>query len=187
MCLVFKKVLAILSFVFIVWAGGCVNIAPHSDSHLEHSAGTHSNHNHEKSSSTIHVHNQWIRAVPPVSHTSAAYMTLMNNGSIDDQLIGVATSISKVAEIHNVKKENGLMSMYPVEFVELPSRETVEIKPGGFHVMLIGLKKTLKVGEEVELMLHFKNTGKLKIKVPVREGMSMKHKMPMKHKMNINQ
>ena len=114
MCLIYTKFLSILRFSLLVLLVGCTNIAPHADSHSEHYAGTHSNDGHEQTSSKIHVHNQWVRAVPPVSHISAAYMTLINYGSMDDQLIGVTTSIVEVVEIHNVKKENGMMSMYPV-------------------------------------------------------------------------
>ena len=137
----------------------------------------HSEHNEKK----IMIHNPWVRAVPPVSQTSAAYMILMNHGDKDDLLLSVKSTIAKVAEIHNVKKENGMMSMYPVEFVKLPAGGTLNIKPGGYHVMLIGLKKPLKVSDEVELMLNFKHTGMVKVIAPVKEGMPMKHKM--KHKM----
>ena len=125
----------------------------------------------------IMIHNPWVRAVPPVSQTSAAYMILMNHGDKDDLLLSVKSTIAKVAEIHNVKKENGMMSMYPVEFVKLPAGGTLNIKPGGYHVMLIGLIKPLKVSDEVELMLHFKHTGMVKVIAPVKEGMPMKHKM----------
>ena len=133
----------------------------------------HSEHNMNK----IMIHNPWVRAVPPVSQTSAAYMILMNHGDKDDLLLSVKSTIAKVAEIHNVKKENGMMSMYPVEFVKLPAGGTLNIKPGGYHVMLIGLIKPLKVSDEVELMLHFKHTGMVKVIAPVKEGMPMKHKM----------
>ena len=125
----------------------------------------------------IMIHNPWVMAVPPVSQTSAAYMILMNHGDKDDLLLSVKSTIAKVAEIHNVKKENGMMSMYPVEFVKLPAGGTLNIKPGGYHVMLIGLIKPLKVSDEVELMLHFKHTGMVKVIAPVKEGMPMKHKM----------
>ena len=87
----------------------------------------HSEHNEKK----IMIHNPWVRAVPPVSETSAAYMMLMNHGDKDDQLLSVKSSIAKVVEIHNVKKENGMMKMYPVKFVEIPAGKTQELKPGG--------------------------------------------------------
>ena len=178
MNLFYTRVLVVLSFAPLLLLMGCTNIVPHADSHShsEHNTGTHSNDGHEQTSSTIHIHNQWVRAVPPVSHTSAAYMSLVNHGSTDDQLIGITTSIVEAVEIHNVKKENGMMTMYPVEFVDLPAGGTLKFKPGGYHVMLIGLKKPLKVGDEVNLMLHFKHTDMVKIKAPVREGMPMKHK-----------
>ncbi len=58
-------------------------------------------HNEKK----IMVHNPWVRVVPPVSETSAAYMMLINHGNKDDQLLSVKSSIAKVIEIHNVKKK----------------------------------------------------------------------------------
>ena len=125
----------------------------------------------------IMIHDPWVRAVPPVSPTSAAYMILMNHGDKDDQLLSVKSTIAKVVEIHNSKIENGVMKMSPVKFVELPAGKTQELKPGGFHLMLIKLSETLKVGKKIEFMLHFKHAGMVKVIAPVKEGMPMKHKM----------
>ena len=140
----------------------------------------HSEHNEKK----IMIHNPWVRAVPPVSETSAAYMMLMNHGDKDDQLLSVKSSIAKVVEIHNVKKENGMMKMYPVKLVEIPAGKTQELKPGGYHLMLMNLSKTLKVGEEIEFMLHFKHSGMVKVIAPVKEGKPMKHDMKTERRSN---
>ncbi len=133
---------------------------------------------HGQTSNMIHIHNQWVRAVPPVSHISAAYMSIINHGSMEDQLLAVQTSAAEVVEIHNVKKENGMMSMYPVKFVDVSAGGSQELKPGGYHMMLIKLVKPLKVGDEVELTLHFKNAGMVKVTAPVMGSMpkgEMKH------------
>ena len=144
---------------------GCTKNVHHSELH------------HGQTNVKIHIHNQWVRSVPPVSHTSAAYMTLFNHSEQDDKLLSVKSSIAKVSEIHNVKKEKGMMQMHPVSEVDLPSRGMLELKPGSYHVMLINLLKTPKVGEEVELMLYFKHAGMVKVTAPVKDGPPMKNKM----------
>ena len=117
-----------------------------------------------------------MRAVPPVSHISAAYMSIINHGSMEDQLLAVKTSAAEVVEIHNVKKENGMMSMSPVKSVDVSAGGSQELKPGGYHLMLIKLVKPLKVGDEVELTLHFKNAGMVKVTAPVMGSMCQREK-----------
>jgi len=148
--------------------------APDAEVVMEHSE-------HKHNQKKIMIHNPWVRAVPPVSKTSAAYMMIMNHGDKDDQLLSVKSSIAKVIEIHNVKKENGMMKMYPVKFFEIAAGKTQELKPGGYHLMLMNLSKTLKVGEEIEFMLHFKHSGMVKLIAPVKEGKPIKHKMNHDH------
>ena len=101
-------ILIITSFVMSFYLAGCqknmhhMHETPVAETVMEH--GEHK-HNEKK----IMIHNPWVRAVPPVSETSAAYMMLMNHGDKDDQLLSVKSTIAKVVEIHNVKKENGVM------------------------------------------------------------------------------
>ena len=128
---------------------------------------------HAHMEKTIHVHGAWVRAVPPVSHMSAAYLTLINHGDKDDQLLSVETELAKVAELHNVKKKDGMMSMFPVPFVPVPAGGEQNLKPGSYHIMLINLNKTPKLGEEYELVLNFKNAGIVKTSASVKEGGSM--------------
>ena len=131
----------------------------------------HKHHAHMKK--TIHVHGAWVRAVPPVSHMSAAYLTIMNHGDKEDQLLSVETKLSKVAELHNVKEKDGMMSMFPVQFVPVTAGGVQDLKPGSYHIMLINLNKTPKLGEEYELVLTFKNAGIVKTSAAVKEGGSM--------------
>ena len=176
------RILIITSCVMTFFLAGCQKNMHHM--HEAHAPAAevvteHSEHKHNEKK--IMIHNPWVRAVPPVSETSAAYMMLMNHGDKDDQLLSVKSSIAKVVEIHNVKKENGMMKMYPVKFVEIPAGKTQELKPGGYHLMLMNLSKTLKVGEEIEFMLHFKHSGMVKVIAPVKEGKPMKHDMKHDH------
>ena len=125
----------------------------------------------------IHVHGAWIRAVPAVSHISAAYLTLINHGERNDQLLSVETEIAEVVEMHNVRKTDGMMSMLPVQFIPVPAGGEQNLMPGSYHIMLINLNQTPRIGEEYELLLHFKHAGVVKVSAPVREGQLMKNEM----------
>ena len=168
-----KKIILIISCCFItLFSAGCQKNMHHMhEAPVNEVMMKHSEHDEKK----IMIHNPWVRAVPPVSETSAAYMMLMNHGDKDDQLLSVKSSIAKVVEIHNVKKENGVMKMFPVKFVEISAGKTLELNPGGYHLMLMKLSKTLKVGDEIEFMLHFKHSVMVKVIAPVKEGKHMKH------------
>tara|TARA_Y100001949_G_scaffold99714_1_gene84094 strand:- start:163 stop:735 length:573 start_codon:yes stop_codon:yes gene_type:complete len=125
----------------------------------------------------IHVHGAWVRAVPAVSHISAAYFTLINHGEQEDQLLSVETELAKVVEMHNVKKTDGMMSMFPVPFIPVPARGEQNLKPGSYHIMLINLNQTPRIGEEYKLLLHFKHAGIVKVSAHVKEGQLMKNEM----------
>ena len=118
----------------------------------------------------IHVKEAWIRAVPPSSKMSAAYMVIMNHGENDDQLISVKTELSQVAEIHNVVKKDGMMKMLPVPFVDIPSGGDKKLKPGSYHIMLIKLNRIPKKGYKYDLILHFKRAGTVKVNAEVKDG-----------------
>ena len=132
---------------------------------------------HAEMDQKIHVHGAWVRATPPVSHMSAAYLTLINHGDQEDQLLSVETELAKVVEIHNVKKSDGMMSMFPVPFVPVSAGGEENLKPGSYHIMLINLNQTPKLGEKYELFLQFKHAGIVKVTAVVREGRPMKKEM----------
>ena len=103
--------------------------------------------------------------------TGAAYMTLSNGAAADDELLSASSDVAEAVEIHlSQAGANGEMQMIPQESVPLAAGAKVEFKPGGLHVMLIGLKQDLKVGDQFELTLHFKNHADIVLKVIVKEG-----------------
>ena len=132
---------------------------------------------HAEMNKKIHVHGAWVRATPPVSHISAAYLTLINHGDQEDQLLSVETELAKVVELHNVKKTDGMMSMFPIPFVTVQAGGEQNLKPGSYHIMLINLNQTPKLGEKYELFLQFKHAGIVKVTAAVREGRPMKKEM----------
>ena len=132
---------------------------------------------HAERDQKIHVHGAWIRAAPPVSQVSAAYLTLINHGDKEDQLLSVETELAKVVEIHKVNKTDGMMSMFPLSFLPVPAGGEQKLKPGSYHIMLKSLNHSPKLGEKYELFLLYKHAGILKITAIVREGRPMKQEM----------
>ena len=101
----------------------------------------------------------WVRGTVPTQKTTGAFFALQS--SDDAKLVGVSTPAAKSAEIHESSMGMGTMRMQPVEFVALPAGKRVELKPGGYHVMLLGIAKPLGAGDKVPLTLTIvDNAGK---------------------------
>jgi hypothetical protein len=100
---------------------------------------------------------------------SAAYMVLVNNSANADAIVKAESDVAKTVELHNVIMENNVMQMRQVEAIEVPANGQVELKPGGFHVMLIGLTRDLKEGEEVVIKLTTRSGKTIEVKAPVRK------------------
>ncbi|GAB6040766.1 copper chaperone PCu(A)C [Endothiovibrio diazotrophicus] len=122
------------------------------------------------SAGEITVEDAWVRAVPPSSRMSAAYMKLENHGATADRLVGASSPIAKVTETHNVAQHDGMMQMFKVDGVEVPAGGSVELKPGSYHVMLIDLIEPPVEGREVALTLRFEHAGEMTLNVPVKAG-----------------
>jgi copper(I)-binding protein len=133
-------------------------------------AGQHGKAMQVQGANGIEIHNPWVRAVPPASRTSAAYMVIKNTNDKDDILLSAETSIAITVELHNVRMKGKMKEMYQVQSIAIPAKGSAVLKRGAFHVMLIGLVQPLKAGDMVEITLHFKHAGSVKIKAPVKEG-----------------
>ncbi|MCX7671349.1 MAG: copper chaperone PCu(A)C [Anaerolineae bacterium] len=114
----------------------------------------------------IVVTEAWVRAA--VTGNSAAYMIIRNHGSAPDRLVRAAADMAAAVELHETKMEGGMMKMAPVDGIAIPAGGQVELKPGGLHIMLIGLKQELKAGTNVQLKLHFEKAGTLEVVAQVR-------------------
>jgi len=116
------------------------------------------------------VNNAWARGTVAGQMSSGAFMQLTS--SQGGRLVSVASPVAGMAEVHEMKMDNGVMKMNAAPFVELPAGKTVELKPGGYHVMLMGLKQQLKGGETLPLTLTIEGAdGKketLELKVPIK-------------------
>jgi len=118
---------------------------------------------------SIQVEQPWSRATPTGASTGAVYLTITNKSHDTDRLLGALSDVADKSQIHEMKVVNGTMEMREVSGgLPVPAGGSVVLKPGGYHVMLIGLKKPLKAGETIPLTLDFEKAGKVSITVPVR-------------------
>lgn len=100
----------------------------------------------------------------------AVYFVIDNATNHDDVLLRAETASAAAAEVHKSEMDaNGVMTMRPQPSVEIPAGQQVEFKPGGLHLMLVGLNKDLIPGEQFETVLWFQTAGKVILNVQVRE------------------
>jgi hypothetical protein len=125
---------------------------------------------------TIEVVNAYARAVPPSAPNSAAFMLIHNHGDVDRHLVSAGSDVSKVTELHNHINDNGVMRMRQVPRITVPAKGSVELKPGSYHVMLIGLKQPLKEGDQVKLNLEFDDGSEQAMLLEAKKVMGGMHK-----------
>jgi copper(I)-binding protein len=122
-------------------------------------------------SAPITVRDAWARASPGMSETGGVFMTIENQTTTADALVGATTTVCTEVELHESVLEGDVMKMRPVEGgrIELPAGQVVELKPGGLHIMLIGLQQKLAPGEAFVLTLEFEQAGQIDIEVAVQQ------------------
>lgn len=104
----------------------------------------------------------WAR--PTVSGQSGGGGFLkITGGSANDRLLSASAGVSKMAELHTMEMDGDVMRMRPVDGIAIPAGATVELKPGGSHVMFMGLTQTLKAGARFPLTLRFEKAGEVKV------------------------
>jgi len=123
---------------------------------------------------SIVVEDPYARATPAGALSGAAYMTLENKTNAADRLIGASSNVAAQVQIHEMSMVNGVMQMRQLaNGLPVPAGESVALKPGGYHVMLIGLKKQLTAGETLPLTLTFEKAGNISVTVPIKAMGSM--------------
>ena len=115
--------------------------------------------------------NQWDEHLNTMPLHGAGYITILNKGTSDDRLVSASSPVAGMTQIHEMKMEGDVMKMRAVPHLDLPAGRTTELKPGGYHIMLMDLKKPLAAGTSVPLTLTFRDAGgaqsSLELKVPV--------------------
>ena len=125
----------------------------------------------------IEIEGAYARASIPNAPNSAAFFVIKNNSDKDIAITSANSDIAEKNELHTHIKENQMLKMMKIEKLVVPAKSSLELKSGGDHVMLIGLKKELKAGDEISLELSFSDGDKKSIKVPVKDLASTMHKM----------
>jgi periplasmic copper chaperone A len=117
---------------------------------------------------SIHISQPWSRATPKGASSGAGYMTITNNGSAPDRVSCVSSDASAECQIHTMTMDNGVMKMRPVEGgLEILPGQTITLKPGGFHMMLLNLKHPLEAGGTMKATLKFEHAGTVDVDYPV--------------------
>ena len=106
----------------------------------------------------LEVKSAWVRGTVPAQMMSGAFMDITSRQ--DATLVGVSTPVAEDAEVHEMRLEGGVMKMRAAPRLALPAGKTVSLKPGGYHIMLMGLKRQLKAGETVPLTLKIEGAKK---------------------------
>ena len=137
---------------------------------------------HDYTLGTLHVLHPWARASAGHVPNGAAYMTLSNTGAKADRLIAVSTPVAKRATLHTHLMDKGIMRMRPLKAIEIAPGSPTALKPGGLHIMLMGLTAPLKEGQLIPLRLTFERAGTLDIEALVQKPGAMapshRHKEP---------
>lgn len=116
--------------------------------------------------SSIRISGAWAWAAP--SANTAAYMVISNCGTTADRLVGADTTAADAASLHNTTRDGDMTSMSDIGQLEIPAGKKIELKSGGYHIMLIRIKREIKDGDPVDLTLLFSQAGKIKLSVPAR-------------------
>jgi len=132
-------------------------------------------HAHEFKLGAITIDHPYARATAPGQPTGGGFLKFQNGGS-DDRLLSATADVSKVVELHSMQMEGDVMRMRQVDTIALPAGKAVELKPGGLHIMFIGLKAPLKAGESFPLKLKFEKAGEVTVQVNV-EAAGAAHEM----------
>jgi len=119
--------------------------------------------------SPLSVEDLYIRATPPNSKNSAAFMVIKNTDKKEIKLIAAGSDIADRVELHHHLMEDGLMKMRQVEEIMIKADSSLALQPGGYHVMFFNLKQPLKEGQSVSLSLSFDNGQQLKFDAPVKK------------------
>src|SRR5947208_1664640 len=111
----------------------------------------------------------WSRATPGGAKTGGGYLTIENNGSSPDRLIGGSADIAAKVEMNEMSMKNGVMTMRPLDKgLTIEPGKTVKLAPGGYHLMMMDLKGPLKQGDKVPVTLEFEKAGKVQVSLDVQ-------------------
>jgi copper(I)-binding protein len=115
----------------------------------------------------LSIDDVWARTGQP-GQVSAAYMEIKNKGGAD-KLVAANCDCAQATELHDVKLIDGAMKMVPVAGMDVPANGEVKLKPGAYHIMLIGLSRPLVAGERLPIKLKFEKAGEVTVEAKVKD------------------
>ena len=129
-------------------------------------------------SSSIAVEHAWARATFRGAMTGAAYLTLINSGATDDRLLSVSSPVAKIIQFHSEINDSGVMKMDQLPTLLVRPGIPVVLKPGGIHMMMLGLNQQLKEGQTFPLTLSFEQAGVIEVTVRIGKAGAMDDTSP---------
>ena len=137
---------------------------------------------HEFKLGPINIGHPYARATVSGQTTGGGFLKLENGGA-DDKLLSASAAVSSAVKLHSMTMEGDVMRMRQVDGVALPAGKTVELKPGGLHIMFVGLKAPLKAGDSFAMKLKFQKAGEVTVTVNIEAAGAAAAAMPhdMKH------
>jgi periplasmic copper chaperone A len=114
------------------------------------------------------VKDAWARPSSTAVGVAGAFMTIENSGREADRLIAARSDVAETVELHETVIEGEVMKMRPVSEIVAPAGGEVTLKPGSFHIMLLGLTRDVQVGERIRLTLEFAGSGEVEVEAEVR-------------------
>jgi len=128
--------------------------------------------------SAIQIENAYTRATVPGQQVAGGFMKIENKGASVDQLVSASSPAAGEVQLHEMAMDGNVMKMRQVKDIAVPAGGAVELKPGGLHLMFMGIKAPLTAGETVPVKLKFAKAGELEVKMPVNamgNAGAMKH------------
>jgi periplasmic copper chaperone A len=116
----------------------------------------------------IAIDHPWARPTAAGQKAGGGYLKLSNAGSAD-RLLSARSDVAATVELHSMTMDGNVMRMRQVDGIDLPAGQTVELKPGGFHIMFMGLKAPLKEGSSFPVKLRFEKAGEVTVEVKVEQ------------------
>ena len=123
---------------------------------------------HDYKLGALEISQPWARATPPSAPAGGGFLKITNTGTTPDRLVSASSPAAELVQVHEMKMDGNIMRMREVEKgLEIPAGGTVTLAPGGFHLMMTGLKAPLKQGTSVPVTLVFEKAGKIDVDLAV--------------------
>jgi copper(I)-binding protein len=116
----------------------------------------------------LRIESPYAFSRPVGAREGAVYFVIVNSTATADRLIGVSSPASDIIELHTTVRDGSVLRMREVQSVEIPARGRIELRPGGLHVMVMGLDRPLTLGTTLPLTLRFEKSGTIDIQVEIR-------------------